>query len=48
VLAFLLAQAQIHFEQHHSIVEESWWMLAFFLVQEQAHFEQHPSTVEQS
>jgi hypothetical protein len=48
MLAFPLAQAQTHLNQHHSTVGKSYHMLAFPLEQAQVHLKQHHSTVGQS
>ena len=43
MLSLPLTQAQAHFEQHHSIVAESYRMLALPLAQAQVHLEHHPT-----
>jgi hypothetical protein len=48
VLAFPLAQAQAHLEQHQFSMEESLHMLVLPLAQAQAHLEQHHSTIKES
>jgi hypothetical protein len=48
MLVFPFAQAQMHLEQHHSTVEESYRVRVFCLAQTQVHLEQHHSIVGES
>jgi hypothetical protein len=47
VLAFPLAQAQAHLEQHQFSMKQILHMLVFSLAQAYGHLEQHHSTIKE-